>query len=406
MPIFFYEAADAKGQVRTGTMEARDEKTVVGRLQSENLYPIRVTTESVDRPFFPSFSPVEWLRGIGAKDVLNFTAQMSTLISSGLPIDRSLAILIELNEKPKFAEIVEGVRKAIQGGASLADALGKYPNAFSKLYVSMIRAGEVGGVLEAILKRLADFLESSQRLRDNLRSALVYPILLTLVGGASVAVLLTFVIPKFAKIFEDMGQALPLPTVILLAISGTVTGYWWAILGFLILAGLGFRYYIQTESGLDWWDRFKLSFPLFGPLIQKIEVSHFARTLGTLLASGVPVLQSVAIVNETVTNTVIRKAIEGARKKIKEGSGVADPLKSSGIFPPLAIHMVTVGEETGKLEEMLIRVADIYDNEIQTSIKSLISLLEPTLILLMGALVGFIVISMLMAIFSINTMQF
>jgi general secretion pathway protein F len=407
VPVFTYEAADAKGRIVKGTMEAKDEGTVVSRLQSENIYPIRVSHETKKEGRFPSLSsPAEWFRGIGGKDVLNFTAQLSTLISSGLTIDRSLSILIELSEKPKFSEMVEGLRKQIQGGASLADAMGKYPRVFPRLYVSMVRAGEIGGALDVILKRLAEFLESSQRLRDNIRSALVYPVLLTVVGGAAVAVLLTFVIPKFAQIFEDMGQTLPLPTLILLTVSSGVTRYWWAILAALALAGWGFRWHIRTESGRDWWDRLKLTAPLVGTLIRKIEVSRFTRTLGTLLGSGVPVLQSITIVRETMDNSVVSREIEVARKKIKEGSGIADPLRTCEFVPPLAIHMITVGEETGKLEEMLIRVADIYDNDVQNSLKGLISLLEPTMILLMGALVGFIVISMLMAIFSINTMQF
>lgn len=406
MPVFTYEAADGKGRIVKGTMEAKDEGMVVTRLQSENIYPIRVSHETKEEGLFLSISPAEWFRTLSGRDILNFTSQLSTLVSSGLTIDRSLTILIELSEKPKFSEMVEGLRKQIHAGASLADAMGKYPEAFSRLYVSMVRAGEVGGVLDVILKRLADYLENSQRLKDNIRSALVYPILLTLVGGAAVAVLLTFVIPKFAQIFEDMGQVLPLPTLILLTVSSAITKYWWAILGTLILSGFLFRHYIHTEPGRDWWDRLKLSFPIVGPLIQKIEISHFARTLGTLLGSGVPVLQAITIVRETVDNVIISREIDGARKKIKEGSGIADPLRTCEFVPPLAIHMITVGEETGKLEEMLIRVADIYDNDIQNSLKSLISLLEPMMILLMGGLVGFIVISMLMAIFSINTMQF
>ncbi|MBI3582654.1 MAG: type II secretion system inner membrane protein GspF [Nitrospinae bacterium] len=405
MPVFVYQATDRTGKLVEGTIEAKDESLVVNRLHGLQLFPIKVEKEGVSQKsqiFNLQFSIFSFFTGVSRKELMSFTQQLATLSNSGLPLDRSLSILTELQEGKRFKSILDNVQKNVHSGSTFADALSKHPRVFSKLYVSMVKAGEEGGVLEAILLRLAQFLESSEQLKDNIRSALVYPTLLTIIGGGAVTILLTFVIPKFAKIFSDMGQAMPISTQILLNVSFFVTNYWWLIILGFVFIGIFIRGYLNTEEGKFKWDSAKLKMPLIGSLQRKIEVSRFARTLGTLVRSGVPILQSLFITKDTITNSVVAKAMEGIHKRIKEGGGISDPLRESMVFPQLAIHMIKVGEETGKLEDMLIKVADTFDTEVQSSVKSLISLLEPMMILLMGLIVGFIVISMLMAIFSIN----
>jgi type II secretory pathway component PulF len=270
----------------------------------------------------------------------------------------------------------------------------------------MVRAGEAGGVLEAVLSRLGEFLESAQELKDYIKSAMVYPIFLVSVGGLSIIILLTFVIPKFSIIFSDMGQTLPLSTRFLLGTSHLLQSYWWAI---LLVLGTGYfflRKYLKTPAGRLKFDRKKMKFPLVGELIKKVEVARFARTLGTLTKSGVPILQALMLVKDILGNKVVSRAMENVYARVKEGDRLSKPLRDTGIFPPLAIQMITVGEETGRLDSMLLRVAESYEKMVRSMVKRLISLLEPAMILFMGLVVGFVVVSMLMAVFSMNEMPF
>ena len=314
---------------------------------------------------------------------------------------KSLLILMKLTEKPKAREILADVQRRVHGGSTLADSLAQYPKVFSKLYVNMIRAGEAGGVLGTVLVRLADFLEKNQNLKDNIRSASIYPAILFSVGILAVVVLMTVVIPKFAKVFEGIGE-LPLPTVLLLGLSEILAQYWWATLLLMVGSILGSNIALQNERTKRKWDALILKTPLFGPLVQKIQVSRFSLTMATLLKSGVPILQTLFIVRSILTNLVIADAMEALHKGLKGGKGISAPLQKLAVFPPMAIHMITVGEETGNLENMLGKVAATYDREVENSIKNLISLIEPFMILLMGLVIGFIVVSMLLAIFSIN----
>ena len=272
--------------------------------------------------------------------------------------------------------------------------------------VSMVRAGEAGGVLESVLSRLGEFLESAQELKDYIKSAMVYPVFLVGVGGLSIIILLTFVIPKFSIIFSDMGQTIPLSTQFLLGISHLLQSYWWAILAVLGGGYYFLRKYLNTPAGRLKFDRKKMKFPVVGDLIKKIEVARFARTLGTLTKSGVPILQALTLVKDILENRVISAAMENVYTRVKEGDRLSKPLRDTGIFPPLAIQMITVGEETGRLDRMLLRVAESYEKMVRNTVKRLISLLEPTMILLMGLVVGFVVVSMLMAVFSMNEMPF
>jgi general secretion pathway protein F len=404
MSTFQYTATDRTAKVIRGSMEASDERAVAAWLQTNGYYPIKIGQAGGAVEVRPGQIPLQirLARGPSALDILAFTQQLATLLEAGMELDRSLAILLDLTDNQRFRSILRSVLTDIQSGSSFADSLAKHPRLFSRLYVNMVKAGEASGVLEVILSRLAGFMERAKAVRDEVTSAMIYPILLLLVGGGAVVVMMNFVIPRFAQIFSDTKQLMPLPTRMLLAISTFTTDYWWVFIGLIIMGWIGLRVFLQTEQGKMQWDRWKLALPLVGGLIQEIEVSRFARTFGTLLQSGVPVLNAVSIVKETVTNRVIASAMTRLQEGVKRGEGISGPLRATAAFPSFSIHMTRVGEETGKLEEMLIRVADTYDDRVRRTVKRLTSLLEPVLILTLGIIVGFIVLSMLLAIFSIN----
>lgn len=406
MAQFTYKASDARGKLHKGVIDARDQGMVARKLQEKALFPIKIESSGESKGLSREFTVSDIVNRVGAKDVLNFTGQLSTLLNAGLTLERSLNAMTDLTENPKFKPIVEDILKIVQGGATFADALSKYPQHFSKLYINMVRAGEAGGVLEIVMQRLNEFLEESQEIKDYITSAMIYPIFLIVVGGGAVVVLLTFVLPQFMPIFQDMGVAIPWYTQLLMTIADILRGYWWAIIAIVVAMYMGFNKAINTPGGRLWWDRAKLRMPVLGDLITKIEVARFSRTLGTLSTSGVPILNALNIVREIITNVLLEKAVSDAYTDIKEGGGVAKPLSKSGLFPPMAIHMMSVGEETGQLEEMLLKVADRYETEVRNAVKRAISLVEPVLIILMGLVVGSIVISMLMAIFSVNSMDF
>ena len=404
MGTFQYTATDSAAKIVRGSMEASDERAVVAWLRVNGYYPIKVGQAGVVTEARPGLAGLStrFSRAPSTQDVLAFTQQLATLLEAGLELDRSLSILLDLTDNQRFRSILRGILADIQGGSSFADSLAKHPKLFSRLYVNMVKAGEASGVLEVILSRLAGFLERSKAVRDEVTSAMIYPLLLLLVGGGAVVVMMNFVIPRFAQIFTDSKQLMPLPTRILLAISGFTTDYWWIFVGGIVVAWVALRVYLTAEQGRVRWDELKLQLPLLGGLIREIEVSRFARTFGTLLNSGVPVLPAVSIVKETVTNRVIAGAMARLQEGVKRGEGISGPLRATGAFPSFSVHMAKVGEETGKLEEMLMKVADTYDERVRRTVKRLTSLLEPVLILSLGAIVGFIVLSMLLAIFSIN----
>ena len=404
MGTFQYTATDRAAKIVQGSMEAADERAVVTWLRANGYYPIKIGQPGAVAEAGAGLVrlPTRFGRGPSTQDVLAFTQQLSTLLEAGMELDRSLAILLDLTDNQRFRSILRGILADIQSGSSFADSLAKHPRLFSRLYVNMVKAGEASGVLEVILSRLAGFLERAKAVRDEITSAMIYPLLLLLVGGGAVVVMMNFVIPRFAQIFADTKQIMPLPTRILLAISTFTTNYWWIFLGLIVVGWIALRAYLQTEQGRMRWDQWKLELPLLGGLIREIEVSRFARTFGTLLQSGVPVLAAVSIVKETITNRVIAGAMARLQEGAKRGEGISSPLRAIGAFPSFSIHMTKVGEETGKLEEMLIKVADTYDERVRRTVKRLTSLLEPVLILSLGAIVGFIVLSMLLAIFSIN----
>lgn len=407
MPTFSYKATNAAGKVISGSIEAAEIREAVARVQDMGYIPIKVLPMKGRGWLTMDLSRhLSLFQGVSTKDVATFTQDLASLLGAGLPVDRALVLLIDVTNSEKFKTVIDDILQTVRGGSYLSDALAKHPRIFSIFYVNMVRAGEAGSVLDSVLDRLSIFLENAQDLRDYIRSSMVYPLFLVFVGGISIIILLTFVIPKFSLIFADMGQTVPATARFLLGLSAVLRQYWAVILGVLGVSGYLVRRYIRTPAGRMKLDRYRIKLPVSGDFVKKVEVARFARTLGTLTQSGVPILQSLKLVKDIAGNQIIAKALEKVYDRVKEGERLSKPLDDMGLFPPLAIQVVMVGEETGKLDAMLLRVADNYEKIVRNMVRRFISLLEPAMILVMGLIVGFIVISMLMAIFSINEMPF
>jgi len=403
MPVFAYRAADRMGRTIDGVMEAYDSQGVVERLHREDYFPLRIEPAEA-RGWRDALRQL--LRAparIPAHTLVTLTQQLSALLDAGLPLERSLGILGELTENPRLRRIVEDVAQGVRTGSTFADALARHhPRPFSRLYVNTVRAGEKGGVLEIALRRLAEHLEAMREVREAVTSALIYPALLSVVGAGAVVFLLTFVLPRFAVVFADLGQALPLPTRILLAVSHGLATYWWVLALVALALALGWQLVTRSESGRLSVDRILLRLPLVGDLLRRVEMGRLTRTLGTLLSAGVPLLGALAVAREVAGNQAVARALHTVQEGAKRGEGLARPMLETGEFPPLAIHMVRVGEETGRLEEMLGRVAHTYEGEIRVAVRRLVALLEPFIILVLGVVVLGIVLAILMAILSIN----
>jgi len=397
VPVFSYRATTLDGSVIEGVIEANDERSAVDRLKNTGVIPLKVSS--------PRGGLQKQFRLRSSKaDVLTFTTELSALLSAGLPLDRGLNILAELSEDKEMKAIIQAVLKSIREGSSFSDALQKHPRTFSKLYINMIRAGEAGGVLDVVLDKLNEFLESTKALKDHVVSVMIYPAILMVTGGISIIVLLTFVLPKFSVIFAELGGALPLSTQILLNASNTIKTYWWICAAAVVIGWMFFKNYTKSQAGRYQWDKLKLR--LLGDIIKKLETARFCRTLGTLLKSGVPLLQALQNAKDVIENTVVAATIDTVASGAKEGKGITVPLSQTNVFPQLALSMIKVGEETGQLDTMLMKVAQTYEKSLNVAIKRFVSLLEPVMILIMGLLIAFIVISMLLAIFSITDLPF
>jgi general secretion pathway protein F len=407
MAFFQYRAADQAGKIVEGLMEADAEQGVVSRLHEMGCIPLRIAVpgalltggSSARRPLFSK-------RKVTQQQLLQFNQELSTLLAAGLPLDRSLSLLANLVEGEEFTKVIRTLLEAVRAGKSLAASMGEHADVFPKLYVNMIRAGEAGGILENVLRYLADYLERSVALKEDIKSALVYPMILAAAAGLSLLVLFIYVIPRFALIFKDVGQALPWITKMVLAFSQSLTEYGWLLLLLLIAGTVGAIFYLRSPEGREEWDRLSLRVWLLGDLLRKFETARFARTLSALLKGGVPLLEALGTVQGIVGNRLLSRAIGQVQVRVREGKGMARPLGESGLFPPLALNMIAVGEETGKLEGMLAEVAEHYDQEVKRTTKRLTALLEPVLILGMGLIIGVVVVSMLLAIFSINDLPF
>lgn len=405
MKTYSYEAITKDGNNVTGTIEAVSETLVIDRLHDMDYYPLKISTKEEGDNLLTWFQSLLKDR-VREKEIMTLSYQLSVLLEAGFALDRSLSILSELTEGKRLKEIIMDLHASIRSGKSLSDALLRHSDVFPPIYINMVKAGEAGGILENTLLRMASYLEDSQKLKEDVRSALIYPCLLSTVGGIAIIVLFVFVLPRFASIFSDMGQALPLSTLILLSVSSVVRNYWWVIAAFISTGLLWLRYYLKSDTGREHWDNMRFKLPLFGKLYKEFSVARFVRTLGTLLQSGVPILNALHIVEETLESKKMAEMISSVREGVKKGKGIARMLKENTIFPAFAVHMITVGEESGRLDEMLIKIADRLESEVRSTIKRLLSLLEPGLILFMGLVVGFIVISVLLAIFSLNDLPF
>jgi general secretion pathway protein F len=390
------------GEAQEGDMEGAAQAAVVERLQGMGLIPIRVEEGAIKAPGEVRGSGLFHRSKISQEDVAVFTQEIATLLKAGLPLDRCLEILIGLSANEAVRELMLQLREDVRGGAALSAAMEARQGVFTRFYLNMIRAGEAGGALDVVLQRLTEFMERSRELRDTVKSALIYPVILVGVSLLSVAILLMWVVPQFSQMFEDSGKALPLPTQIVIAAGDGVRNYWWLMALVAVGAYVWFMRQLRDPATRYRWDQRMLNMPLVGDLIGKLEVARFSRTLGTLIGNGVTLLAALSIVKETLSNTVMAAALGQVATQLKEGKGLGKPLMETGLFPKLAVHLVMVGEETGKLQDMLIRVADIYDREVQSAVKRMLSLMEPVLILGLGLVIGGIIMSILVAILSVN----
>ena len=395
---FAYKAKDNNGKLTEGMVEAPDEKAAIARLRGQRL--------SVTEIKAGGKSGKSGKKGgkIDNKDVVIFSRQLSTLVSSGVPIVQGLTILSEQAEAPNFKLVLGALRTDIEAGLSIADAMKKHPNAFTELYVAMIRAGEVGGILDTILERLSAYLEANEALKAKVKAAMMYPIVVFSAAGLITIFLVVFVIPIFKDIFAGFGAELPFITQMLINISDFMRSKILYMLPIIGGAVWGIKRWMKTEKGQWKVDELSLKLPIVGILLKKVAIAKFSRTLGTLIKSGVPILQGLETVAKTAGNKVIEAAIDNSQKSIKEGGRISDPLKKANIFPPMVIQMISVGEETGGLDNMLTKIADFYDQEVDTAVKGLTSMLEPLIMIFLGVVIGTIVIAMFMPMFSLGEM--
>jgi general secretion pathway protein F len=398
MAAFYFRAVTPDGKLRTGTLSGASEREVARELRRQGLIPVYVGSEP--KKGFALRLPA-WHRG-RRRDVLFFTQELATLLGAGVPLDRALAITSELTERTEFRLVVQDVLRILKGGKSVADSLAAHPEYFSELYVNIVRAGEASGALAPVFERLAEFERTRDELRNYILSSMIYPALLVVVGLASITLMLYFVVPRFAQVFEESRLRMPAATQILLEASNLLKRFGWIVFASVgaVLAGL--RAYIRTPAGRWWWDGLRLRLPLLGEALRRAETARFARAMETLVANGVPLVQSLNIAARILGNQRIARALEAVAQGVKRGEGIAGPLRKSGHFPALAAHLLSVGEETGRLDQMFGRMAEIYENDTRTAIRRFTTLFEPLVILVMGVMVGILVLSMLLAITSIN----
>ena len=396
MPVFKWEGKTAKGAVRKGEMEGPSEAAIRIHLRQQNIIPTKISSKGkevkISLPFFKT--------KVKQKSVAVFTRQLATMIDAGLPLVQSLEILSSQQENKTFKDILRGIKEDVEGGSTFAGALKKHPATFNELYTNLVVAGEEGGILDNILNRLASYIEKSEALKKKVKSALIYPAVIVSVAVGVVMILMFFVIPVFEAMFKSSGNALPLPTLIVVTISRVLKKYVYVVILAPILFFILFRKYYQTQNGRALIDRLLLKLPVFGMLLKKIAVARFSRTLGTLVSSGVPILDGLSIVSRTSGNKTIETSILNARASIREGETIAEPLGRSSIFPPMVIQMISVGESTGALDSMLSKIAEFYEEEVDVAVGNLTALLEPFLMIFLGVVIGGVVIAMYLPIFN------
>jgi len=403
MPRFSYEAMNAEGRRIIDSGEANTKDDLILTLQAKGLMLVRWIDGSPSRR--QSLLKRSG-RSLNSKELLLITREMAHLMKSGLPMDRSLTIIIQTGEAKPLLAMARYLKESLQGGKSLSDAMAAKTEDFSDLYINMVRVGEMGGILPQVMEKLAGFMERTEEIKKFIISSSIYPAILMMIGMVSVGVIMGVVVPRFAAIFTDLGQKIPASTLLLIQFSQFLRSWWWVMILGSVSIALGLWRFSGTTHGKDRLDRIWIRLPMLGSLIMDIQIGRFTRTLGTLVQSGVPLLKALSIVREVVNNVVVKLAAEQIFRQVKEGKRVSTLMKDQGIFPAMAVQMVALGEETGKIGEMLISVSDDLDARVQSKIKSLLSLLEPIAILLMGLVIGGVVISMLTAIFGINDIEF
>lgn len=411
MPDFAYQALDRAGSSVSGVIQADNQETGAERVRQMGLYPMSLAPAAASRAERGSRSAAAtprapaatgWRGRVSRIDVVLFTRQLADLVSAGLPLDRGLTVLIRQTHSAGLRTRLQRVQEEVRAGRPLSEALALYPREFPRLYVNMVHAGETAGQLAEVLERLASYLENEITRRSQIVAALTYPAVLMVVAISAVTFLLTFVIPRLRPVLTEMGHAPPVPTVILLAITGFITTYWKQLLAGAFLIGFALRQTLVTPSGRANWDTWKLQIPLVGRLLSRIVASRFVRSLGTMLTGGVPILDSLEIARDAVGNVAAGRTVDRVRESIRQGESLAEALEATGFFLPVVVHMAAVGEETGQLPKMLVRTAESLDFEIDSQIRRLVALIEPAIVVLMGAFVGFIVLSILLPIFDAN----
>lgn len=395
MPVYIWEGTSRKGEVKKGEMEAADELALGAVLRRQGFKSVNIKKKPKDlEEYFPFLAA-----GVKEKSVVVFCRVFSTMINAGLPLIQCLDLLAQQESNKTFAKIIKQIKEDIEGGTSLTEALKKYPKIFDDLFVNLIAAGEAGGVLDVVLERLSNYMEKAMKLKSKVKGAMVYPVAVLVISFAVVGLLLVKVIPVFAEMFSSMGGELPGPTAFLVAASEFAQGYWWLILGIIGLIYFAFNRFYKTEKGRWTIDGLLLKLPLFGPLLKKVAVAKFSRTLATMLSSGVPILEGLSIVSKTSGNVIVEDALLKTRQSISEGESIAGPLEASGIFPPMVVQMISVGEATGALDAMLTKIADFYDDEVDAAVDAMMTLMEPLMIVFLGGIVGGMIIAMYLPIF-------
>ncbi len=398
MPTFNYKAKTTSGQMTTGQLDADNERMLISKLSAMGYAVISVEQVKKTPPLKDIFIKFQ---KIHLKSISIFARQFSTMINAGLSLVKCLDILSQQTEDKKLQEVIKQIKQSVEDGSTLSAAFGQFPAVFPQMFTNLVNAGEVGGVLDEVMARIASFLEKEQMLKGKVKSAMTYPTIVLFIATGIVLFLVTFVLPTFISMFEGMEMDLPLPTKLLLGISNAIRNYWYAWPPILVVVAIGFLRYISTPTGKRQYDKIILKVPVFGMLNSKVAISRFSRTLGTLLSSGVPVMQALEVTANTAGNVVVTEAIMTSRVSIREGESIAVPLAESGVFPPMVTQMIAVGEETGNLDGMLQKISDFYDMEVEDTLQSLTSLLEPLLMVGMGVIVGFIVISMFLPMFKL-----
>ncbi|HVP57830.1 MAG TPA: type II secretion system F family protein [bacterium] len=395
---YVWKGRTSSGEIVAGESMAKSKGELIMNLRRR-----RVTLTSAKEKSKSLSLGLGRLKGVSTKDLAVFTRQFSTMINSGLPLVQCLDILGKQAEHDNFRKVITSTMREVESGSTLADALSKHPNVFGDLYVNMVEAGETGGVLDVILMRLAAYLEKMNTLKRKIKGAMTYPAVIVTVTVVATVFMLLFIIPVFAKLFSDYGGTLPLPTRIVMMLSNFIRHQWWLIAGVIVAAVVGLRRYYKSKDGRAKIDRLLLSVPIFGPVLLKTAVARFTRTLGTLVSSGVPILEGLEITARAAGNVVVKEAVIKTRASISSGHTIAEPLRQSAVFPPMVVQMISVGEETGALDEMLCKIADFYDEEVDAAVDAMTSIIEPVMIVMMGGIVGGMVVSMYLPIFKLVT---